>query len=661
MRKSLVKALIWTLGLVAISALGMAKFGLQQFGELQVTCRDSQTGETLTKTHVVLRHLDSGEAEIFGGPELLEGRYIVEVREEGYEMLAAESVVTAGQTSSLLFHLDPLTPKQSAPLQRGRMLITGYVIDDATGLPLSDVTVGTAKSDKTGHFAEYKPAGTRYLVCEFTKSGYKSQVHSFIESWPGGDAKLKIRMRRGAGTETTDHRKLRHRNDEQPPDAPGCDMGCDEKTIETNDLPFGSDSLNAPALPKSIRVGRNCPTATTCTTVEVYSVDTYCEYVLAAEWYSCWGSLSGGMNSLKAGAVAVRSYGLYHVYNPRAATYDICDTTSCQVFGATGSTNAHNAVLQTTGFVLTQNGAITRSEYAAENNNNGCGDGFTGTGSGTNPCISDSVCSGFADNGHGRGLCQWGSARWANGTRVSTASPCSAGPSHGLGQQSWQWILGHYYPQYTLESGATADLTNLTALPNPAYQATTVILSYPVTTSGLIDGVIVGASIRRSGTTTLISDPAHDLLVNLPGGLSSQQRSFDLSANLEIGTYDLLGTLYFDRNGSGSLNSGDFIMDDFTSLNGLVVQSQNINVSVNPSRAKLLPAASIQLVAVVQNSTNQSVTWSIQSGQGSVSPNGLFTAPSSAASGPVKTIVKATSVANPSRSGLATIFTAGRN
>lgn len=55
----------------------------------------------------------------------------------------------------------------------------------------------------------------------------------------------------------------------------------------------------------------------------VYSLDAYVKYVLPAEWYSCWGALAQGINSLKAGAVAIRSYGIYYVsVLPKITTTD---------------------------------------------------------------------------------------------------------------------------------------------------------------------------------------------------------------------------------------------------------------------------------------------------------------------------------------------------
>jgi len=76
--------------------------------------------------------------------------------------------------------------------------------------------------------------------------------------------------------------------------------------------------------------------------------------------------------------------------------------------------------------MLENSGNIARSEYFAENNDCGCGNGYSGTGSSW-PCILDTVCRNRSCYGHGRGMCQWGSSRWAN---------------RGF---TWKWINEHYY------------------------------------------------------------------------------------------------------------------------------------------------------------------------------------------------------------------------
>lgn len=64
----------------------------------------------------------------------------------------------------------------------------------------------------------------------------------------------------------------------------------------------------------------------------------------------------------------------------------------------------------------------------------------------------DPVCGGLslARNGHGRGLCQTGSARWATGWSRVLSNP---GSPHAFGTKTWQGILAHYYPNLTLKAG----------------------------------------------------------------------------------------------------------------------------------------------------------------------------------------------------------------
>lgn len=183
----------------------------------------------------------------------------------------------------------------------------------------------------------------------------------------------------------------------------------------------------ANAAPTSIRVGRNC-SCKSCSSVVTVSMETYVKRVLPHEWISSWDA-----DSLKAGAIVIRSYGAWHVYHPIASNYDICDTTCCQVYGTTQYTSTDNAVNATAGiYLVDSNNNIPRAEYSAENNDSnggdGCGDCYTSNKPNDGICLSDSVCCGYTKNGHGRGMCQWGSQRWA--------------ANRG---KSYTWIVDHYF------------------------------------------------------------------------------------------------------------------------------------------------------------------------------------------------------------------------
>ncbi|MDW8309490.1 MAG: hypothetical protein RMK20_08970, partial [Verrucomicrobiales bacterium] len=102
--------------------------------------------------------------------------------------------------------------------------------------------------------------------------------------------------------------------------------------------------------------------------------------------------------------------------------------------------------------VVTASGVIPSTEYSAENNSLGypCGDGYT---SPTGGCLYDPICTGEARFGHGRGMCQWGSARWATARRMAGRNSADATPT-GYPRMDWRWIVQHYYPDYVLVRGA---------------------------------------------------------------------------------------------------------------------------------------------------------------------------------------------------------------
>src|SRR5262249_17560979 len=120
-------------------------------------------------------------------------------------------------------------------------------------------------------------------------------------------------------------------------------------------------------------------------------------------------------------------------------TYDICSTACCQVNDPDTSASTNLAVDRTAGILLSRAGDIFRSEYSAENNNFNCGlpacsnrfctcgNGAAGSPGASWPCVDDSVDAGRNCSGHGRGMCQWGTQRFAQTGRL------------------WNWIEDHYY------------------------------------------------------------------------------------------------------------------------------------------------------------------------------------------------------------------------
>lgn len=564
--------LLWGIGIVwAIVSAGA------QPVSVALRFHDAVTGRALpVEVHLTSVEPSTYRAGADGRLNLLlpEGEYTLYAVIDGYQPVGLPLRV-AEPMLPIHFYLDPIEPPvegQTAFLwsqrKAGMMTLVGWITDEVSGQPLEGVRVAVVEipvqtlTDARGFFHIQFPIGKQvYATLLLEKAGYRTRRLEKIPVWSGGDWIYRLTMETGSGVEVSDMRSPRHR--EQTPTEP-----CNEcEPLATPD-PMNQEGFVplAPApivLPKYIRVGRNCSSRTNCQRVEVYTLETYCKGVITNEWYACWGNVPGGMESLKAGAVAVRSYGVSFVYAPATSTYDICDSTSCQVFTGNQTSNGNAAVDATTRVVLlTATGTIARAEYSAENNNAGCGDGYSGTGSSW-PCIADPVCRGFALNGHGRGMCQWGSARWATGRRLSSTQACTtAAPLHGYGTKNWQQILTHYYGPagYQLVQGGVARLTNLTASPNPAGTGAQAMLTFTLTATHDFS-VILGASIR-TGTGSWISDPPRDLKVSLPEGNSTRVRFFQIPPDALPDTYDVLAALWYDRNNSNNINTGDFIVDD---------------------------------------------------------------------------------------------------
>ncbi len=578
-------------------ALAVAWASAQAWVEMRFY--DSVSGRAL-EAEVVLLHLPTQQTYSFRAPAdgrlslaLPEGDYLLYAFHAGYTVAGFTLTVNA-ETPPHRVYLDPLTPPQEADWRflwslrkPGYMTVVGFVTDEQTGQPLEGVQVrvlnhaGAAITDARGLFLVQFPIrdvqgqAQPYATLELRKAGYQTLQLQYVQLWSEGDWIYRLTMRAGNGLEIRDMRSPRHREPlvEQPCDT--CDEAKPSLDAAIPHAPPLSDFYPAaPApivLPKYIRVGRNCTSRTNCPGgVEVYTIDTYCKGVITSEWYACWGNVRfgsenppAGMESLKAGAVAVRSYGVSFVFSPISSSYDICDSTHCQVFTGNQTSNGNAAVDATTRYVLlTGAGNIARSEYSAENNNAGCGDGYSGTGSSW-PCIADPVCAGFSRNGHGRGMCQWGSARWATGRRLSSSQACtSSAPLHGYGTKNWQQILSHYYAPagYQLVQGGVAMIQNLVVSPNPARTGTQALLGYTITATHDFQ-VMLGASIRL-GTGAWISDPPRDLKVSLVEGSNTRSRFFSIPADATAGTYDVLTALWFDRNNSNTINTGDFMVDD---------------------------------------------------------------------------------------------------
>jgi hypothetical protein len=229
--------------------------------------------------------------------------------------------------------------------------------------------------------------------------------------------------------------------------------------------------------PETIRVWRrriDGSSASCSGRVDVIPFDQYVRGVLPHEWIPSWHE-----ESLKAGAVAIRTYAAFHVASGgRYDCADVDDTTSTQVYKDEFLPETDAAVAATAGlYVVDENGALVLAEYSAEN------------GDPTRFGVDEPLCSGRQVFGHGRGTCQWGSQRWATNGR------------------SFEQILTHYYP-----GSSVVDV-------RAQLGAAEVSREVP---AQLVAGEIAAASIRFENTAVDTWTTAETLLVTSPSGRTSE-------------------------------------------------------------------------------------------------------------------------------------------
>ncbi|MBC9914410.1 SpoIID/LytB domain-containing protein [Chitinophaga varians] len=412
---------------------------------IDFTVTDVVTGFAIPDATISVKGPDGKESSLTAGKNgvasfpATNGKFTFVINGQGYNQL--ETYFSAGEDSVIRaqIHLDPqVNPVAARNTENDNTItISGYLSDADAHAPLADVSLNlgdhTARTDSRGYFSATFPADPlsadpavkpANITLSAGKAGFVTHVLKNFYLIPGAYTfKIALRNVASKSAAAADGRAV---NEEVEELRQGLlDRTANESqqreaaAVAAERSVVASGKAAALALPASIRVGLNC-SCLTCSSVQVMSLESYTGSGLDNEWISSWKAAS-----LQAGAVAYRSYGAWHVLHPIRSNYDISSTTCSQVWGSQTAASCINAASATAGVYLSQNGAIFRSEYSAENNNAGCGDGFSGTGSSW-PCISDARCAGRATNGHGRGMCQWGSSFWAS-------------------DKDYRWILNHYY------------------------------------------------------------------------------------------------------------------------------------------------------------------------------------------------------------------------
>ncbi len=463
MKAGLASWCLWVLLLAPAAASGSEQ------GTLEVQFLDSETGFALCPDRVAVTDGSGSACETAGCSvvELSPGRHTLNADVAGYRIspIALSLSALPDGPKRVRIWVDPVLPPPELAPERIRslhgqetMVLNGFVVDDASGKPLVDVEVvcrppknqpGSGNrtlettTNERGYFELQAPCpgfeeDGASTALAFTKPGYETRDIHDIQAWPEGDWTFRVRL--SQTPRATRQNVFDPLSDERSANA------------ATGAYAYPDSGVR---VPRTIRVldpdGE---------TIHYVSLEYYCRRVLPAEWIASWAAFPGGHHALNAGAVAVRTYAVGAINKPRASTYDICGTTACQVYGPSTSTYSDEAVRDTAGYLLTDSSGVISpalAEYSAENNSLGlpCGDGFTSPAGG---CLADPVCAGERRNGHGRGLCQWGSARWATGLKFPGNSTRDRTTPNGFPRQDWVWILSHYYPHLRLVQGTALEI-----------------------------------------------------------------------------------------------------------------------------------------------------------------------------------------------------------
>lgn len=469
---------------------------------------------------------------------LSKGEHFLYVESEGYEPLRFKLRPSLKESLRITIYLTPKEYDTIFPQFETQRIIKGYVSDE-NGVMLRNVKIEIKSrgiftmTDSNGVFILKTPKHRREITHKnipkdtifITLKGYKTVIKEILDI--PENVVLKIILKKGQGKIFKKEVK-----------SPGTGE-CGTKPIPFKDkrsrFRQNNSKRNVLETPSSIRVGTNC-SGTNCSDVSVMSISAYVSTGLDDEWIASWHS-----QSLRAGAVAYRSYGVWYVDNPISNDYDICSNIFCQVWdGSDTYQSVVEAASKTTGVLLERNNYYARSEYSAENNDCGCGDGYAGDGLYW-PCVEDSICAGHSCFGHGRGMCQWGTSRWADS---------------GM---TWKWMVEHYYGPGNMDIASPIRIDSVSWDTGSISPGDSFILSYHVRSfaKSQLSNILLGASLYNS-SYGFYSDTLNDVkCIVLPDTISTLQRIFKVDSALPVGVYDLYMALWMDVDDDEKITASD--------------------------------------------------------------------------------------------------------
>ncbi|MGB3948938.1 MAG: fibronectin type III domain-containing protein [Bacteroidia bacterium] len=561
------------------------------------------------KTHVL--ETDAGGHLLFQGTE---GRYDILFSSNNHEPLRSYFFISKNEFLNVEVLLDRTIKTALQEVETNGAFVNGYVVDNESGRPMKNVSVLTGngyalKTNDDGYFSvllseysilssdEDKPIRESFT---FSHKGYADVQVTDLLLAPTSIL-LNITMKKGEGSVVDSY--FQH-----VLDGTVKDVEMYEENVPEEQQDNQQKNINSVCnIPGSIRVGLNC-SCTSCSSVSVMSLQTYTEKGIDNEWIPTWSSAS-----IAAGTIAYRTYAGWYVNNPVKTNYDIASSTCNQVFGLASYANCVSAAQLTLGTILTKNSNLpVRAEYSAENNGKSaaasvsCGNCKSGTG-GLYPCFTDNVCCGKNRSGHGRGMCQWGSQRWA------------------LNGKDYLWIIAHYYSIVNITMCGNNNSTACgvpTSLSASNITSTSAVLNWSSVanaSSYTIQYKEVNATVWQTITSTNNSKTITGLSASLNYHFKVRAICTDTSAyssvssftttslnssstvTINIGTgtsaYSAhpFGTAYMDERVQYIIDKSELVAAGWSSLNSLIT-SLSINVSsVSP---QLMNGFSISLAHI---------------------------------------------------------------
>jgi hypothetical protein len=329
-----------------------------------------------------------------------------------------------------------------------RGVVSGVVVDALTERPLVGVRVRAwgqptaTHSDARGRFELSLPTGEHLLVLD--REGYLEGQRANVRVEPDRVVDVDPRVFPSAPRDEDIHayfarqpvRRHAHPAHERP------------EPLAVDDDDVGRAVLALDGIPETIRVWRSNGTPLQPTSANGWADrscdpeavvlelprEEYVKGVVPHEWIPSWHP-----EALRAGAVAARTFAVrWALRGGRWDCADVDDGTVTQVYRDDRNARANEAVDATSGMVVTRDGQVISTEYSAENSDP------TANG------VAEPTCTGTTRFGHGRGMCQWGTHRWASS--ICANPPCDFG-AFGDAPKDHVWLVDHYFPGSAIEVG----------------------------------------------------------------------------------------------------------------------------------------------------------------------------------------------------------------